>query len=175
MISDGSLVLSGDQGLNVLSAWAGLPADILLALLLSPHRNVCLGSMLQERLLDPECVVSQVPISFAEVTKSCGSACYNNPENGINWNSHLRLPPSSIRNSVQKDSHKGPAIVGGHRNLTARLPLPAFAQLSRVRRRYPANKVAKMMSVPTARTSSMMISSGRFMSVPSHFKQYEMK
>ena len=176
MISDGSFILSGDQGLNVLSARAGLLADILLALLLSPHRNVRLGSMLQERLLDPESVVPQVLVSFAEITGRCGSAYCKNPESGIDQNSHFCAPRIMSVTAVQKDSHKGPAIGGGtETSRQSKLPLLVFALLSRVRRRYPVNRIARMMNVPTARTSSMMISSGRFMSVPSHFKQYEIK
>jgi hypothetical protein len=76
--------------------------------------------MLQERLLDPECVIPQVPVSFAEVTKSCGSACYKNPESGIDQNSHLRLPPYNICNSSAKQLSQGSSNCGGQLNLTTK-------------------------------------------------------
>jgi hypothetical protein len=53
------------------------------------------------------------------------------------------------------------------------LPLFVSTPKSRVRLRYPVSKISKMMHVPTAMINSMMVNSDRFISAPSHFKQYE--
>jgi hypothetical protein len=134
--------------------------------------------MLQERLLDPECVVPQVLVSLAEVTKSCGSDCCKNPETGIDQNSHFCAPPHtvSVSSSANKHTQKKPAIVGGV-IYVAKTDCHCWfsTRVSRVWRRHPVSRTMMMINVPTARIHSMMISSCRFISAPSHFKQYEIK